>query len=73
MDEVYQEISIMKKLNHPNIMKLHEVIDCPLSPKLYLIMPVADYGECMSFNGSQLNFIPNPRLSQKKVNKIKRS
>ena len=44
---MYSEIEIMKKIEHPNITELYEVIDDPSSDKLYLIMPVADYGECL--------------------------
>lgn len=50
LDDVYKEIDIMKQLDHPNIINLYELIDDPSSDKLYLIMPLADYGECMSFN-----------------------
>ena len=50
LDEVYQEIEIMKKLHHPNVITVFEVIDDPNSDKLYLIMPVADYGECIEWN-----------------------
>jgi len=50
LDEVYTEIEIMKKLNHNNVIRLFEIIDDPLSDKLYLVMPVADYGECIEFD-----------------------
>ena len=55
LDDVYKEIEIMKKLNHPNIIKLYEIIDDPNSEKLYLIMPVADYGESIECDP---NFTP---------------
>jgi serine/threonine protein kinase len=42
----------MKKLDHPNIIKLYEIIDDPNSEKLYLIMPVADYGESIEWDPS---------------------
>ena len=29
LQNVQKEIEIMKKLNHPNVIKLHEVIDDP--------------------------------------------
>jgi [calcium/calmodulin-dependent protein kinase] kinase len=32
----YKEVAIMKKINHPNIMKLYEVIDDEKNNKLYL-------------------------------------
>jgi serine/threonine protein kinase len=52
LDDVYKEIEIMKKLDHPNIIKLYEIIDDPNSEKLYLIMPVADYGESIEWDPS---------------------
>jgi [calcium/calmodulin-dependent protein kinase] kinase len=33
-EEVKREIAIMKKLNHENVMTLHDVIDDPNSNKL---------------------------------------
>jgi calcium/calmodulin-dependent protein kinase kinase 2 len=60
----------MKQLNHPNLMRIFEVIDSPSSDKLYLVMPVADYGECMSFDGETKQFVPNHRLQARNVNKI---
>ena len=36
MLNIQREIAIMKKLNHKNIIKLHEVIDSEESQKLYL-------------------------------------
>lgn len=35
---IEKEIAVMKKLAHPNICKLFEVIDDPAANKLYLIM-----------------------------------
>lgn len=46
----------MKKLDHPNIVKVIEVIDDPNSDKLYLVMPVADYGECINWNNETQAF-----------------
>jgi serine/threonine protein kinase len=33
---VYREIAILKKLHHPNIVKLFEVLDDPVEDHLYL-------------------------------------
>ena len=38
--EVLVEIAIMKKLNHPNVIKLYEVLDDPQNDKLYMGMIV---------------------------------
>jgi [calcium/calmodulin-dependent protein kinase] kinase len=41
---VQREIAIMKTMNHPNLVQLHEVIDDPDCNKLYLIMEHASKG-----------------------------
>ena len=38
------EIGIMKKIDHMNLVKLHEVIDDPMSNKIDLIMDYMDLG-----------------------------
>lgn len=36
MEDVKTEIAIMKKLNHPNLIRLHEVIDDQSAEQLYM-------------------------------------
>ena len=36
MDKVHREIAILKKLSHPNIVKLVEVLDDPEQDNLYM-------------------------------------
>ena len=36
LEDVYKEIEIIRRLNHPHIIKVHEIIDSEESPKLYL-------------------------------------
>lgn len=36
LDRVYREIAILKKLDHPNVVKLVEVLDDPVEDHLYL-------------------------------------
>ena len=36
LERVYREIAILKKLDHPNVVKLVEVLDDPEEDKLYL-------------------------------------
>ena len=36
LDRVYREIAILKKLHHPNVVKLYEVLDDPGEDNLYL-------------------------------------
>lgn len=36
LQKVYREIAIMKKLDHPNVVKLIEVLDDPEDDNLYM-------------------------------------
>jgi serine/threonine protein kinase len=60
----------MKKIDHPNIIKLYEVIDDPASDKLYLVMPVADYGECLTWSEDKCCYMPNHKLLSKNNTKV---
>ena len=46
-DDIELEIAIMKKLNHPNVVKLVEVMDDPSCSKLYLVMELLSGGSVM--------------------------
>ena len=41
--DLKREIAIMKKLNHPNVVKLYEVIDDPQSENIYLGSPFVHF------------------------------
>ncbi|XP_039270799.2 calcium/calmodulin-dependent protein kinase kinase 1-like isoform X1 [Styela clava] len=47
LDKVYQEIALLKKLDHPNIIKLVEVLDDPGQDKLYMVFELMRKGEVM--------------------------
>lgn len=38
LDRVYREIAVLKKLDHPNVVKLIEVLDDPSEDHLYMGM-----------------------------------
>ncbi|XP_055712658.1 calcium/calmodulin-dependent protein kinase kinase 1 isoform X2 [Phlebotomus papatasi] len=48
LDRVYKEIAVLKKLDHPNIVKLIEVLDDPLEDSLYLVFELVQQGEVLS-------------------------
>ncbi|XP_069683438.1 uncharacterized protein [Periplaneta americana] len=47
LDRVYREIAILKKLHHPNIVKLYEVLDDPVEDHLYLVFELLERGEVL--------------------------
>ena len=48
LSKVMAEVALMKKLDHPNICRLHEVIDDPSDHKLYLVLEFVKGGEVMN-------------------------
>ena len=62
LDEVYSEIEVMKELNHDNIVRLYEIIDDPSSDKMYLILPLAEYGEILNWKSEENLFKINKKL-----------
>jgi tRNA A-37 threonylcarbamoyl transferase component Bud32 len=49
-DNVLREMAIMKKLDHPNIVKLYELIDDPEVDKLFIVMEYVPGGAVMNGN-----------------------
>jgi len=47
LEEVKREIAIMKKLNHPHVLRLYEVMDDPNVNKLYLVLEYMKGGDLM--------------------------
>ncbi|CAK4697109.1 hypothetical protein AeNC1_000014 [Aphanomyces euteiches] len=51
--DIKREIAIMKKLNHPNVLRLYEVMDDPHMNKLFLVLEYMQLGDLLSFKKSQ--------------------
>ncbi|ETW02634.1 CAMKK protein kinase [Aphanomyces invadans] len=49
-NKVEKEVAIMKKLNHPNLTKLHEVIDDAEHDKMYLVLELVKGGQVMDWD-----------------------
>ncbi|KAM6986144.1 calcium/calmodulin-dependent protein kinase kinase 2 [Aplochiton taeniatus] len=62
LERVYQEIAILKKLDHPNVVKLVEVLDDPTEDHLYMVFELVKQGAVMEvptdkpFNEHQSRF-----------------
>eukprot|EP00494_Astrolonche_serrata_P033670 UN33939 len=51
-DSVLREITIMKKIKHPNIVMLHEVLDDPKNNELFLVMEFVSGGTIVEIKDS---------------------
>ncbi|CAG7720400.1 unnamed protein product [Allacma fusca] len=47
LTRVYREVAILKKLDHPNVVKLIEVLDDPTEDNLYLVFELLERGEIL--------------------------
>jgi len=45
LEQVYNEVKVWGKVDHPNIIKIFELIDSPDEDQLFLIMRLADLGQ----------------------------
>ena len=65
LKDALKEIAILKKLNHPNIIKLYEILHDKEKEKIYLILEYAEHGEIMSFDGIKNIFNINKYIKEK--------
>ncbi|GLV38399.1 uncharacterized protein CBL_13050 [Carabus blaptoides fortunei] len=47
LQRVYREIAVLKKLDHPNVVKLVEVLDDPVEDHLYLVFELLERGQVL--------------------------
>lgn len=47
LHKVYREIAVLKKLDHPNVVKLVEVLDDPDEDHLYLVFELLERGQVL--------------------------
>lgn len=48
LDDIKREIAIMKKLHHPNVLRLYEVMDDPKMNKLFLVLEYMKNGDLLT-------------------------
>jgi serine/threonine protein kinase len=63
LKDALKEIAILKKLNHPNIIKLYEILHNYAKEKIYLILEYAEYGDIVDFNERSGIFNINKHIS----------
>eukprot|EP00330_Aristerostoma_sp_ATCC50986_P009504 CAMPEP_0114578488 /NCGR_PEP_ID=MMETSP0125-20121206/3020_1 /TAXON_ID=485358 ORGANISM="Aristerostoma sp., Strain ATCC 50986" /NCGR_SAMPLE_ID=MMETSP0125 /ASSEMBLY_ACC=CAM_ASM_000245 /LENGTH=169 /DNA_ID=CAMNT_0001768593 /DNA_START=21 /DNA_END=530 /DNA_ORIENTATION=- len=73
LQDVLNEVEMMKKLHHKHIVKLHEVINDPAFHKLYMIIDYCDKSHIMDWSDEKLEFSvrnENNRFSEEEIAKI---
>jgi len=64
LKDALKEIAILKKLDHPNIIKLYEILHNYKKEKIYLIMEYAEYGDIVEYNEDNGVFSINKHISE---------
>ena len=59
LDDVENEIEVMRKINHPNCLKLHKVLDDDEEDKLYMLLDYAANGTIMEWDPDRELFYNN--------------
>ncbi len=67
LQQVEREIALMKKLEHPNLVRLYEVIDSPETDILYMVLEYMPLGEILTFNEENGTFKRSESLRHKQI------
>ena len=43
LDDVFKEIAVMKLVDHPNILRLHEVLDDDETGNIYIVLDLMEH------------------------------
>jgi serine/threonine protein kinase len=65
--QVEREIALMKKLSHPNLVQLYEVIDSPETDILYMVLEYMPLGEILKYQEHNATFKRSESLRHKKI------
>jgi serine/threonine protein kinase len=72
LQQVEREIALMKKLSHPNLVAMYEVIDSPQSDMLYMVLEYMPLGEILTYqdDGTFRRKDPRPASSKGQIDGI---
>ena len=65
LEQVEREIALMKKLSHPNLVTMYDVIDSPESDMLYMVLEYMPLGEILTYQDDGTFRRKDPRPSSK--------
>lgn len=69
-DDVRKEVAILKKMKHPNVVRLYEVIDDPENEKLFLVMEYVQNGPVLKLENNRAKCTFSEQKSRKYINDI---
>ena len=58
------EIEILKKINHPNIINVVEIIDDPKQDNICIVMDYIKNGAIVRWDKQSMKYVLNPALKQ---------
>jgi serine/threonine protein kinase len=65
LQQVEREIALMKKLSHPNLVNMYDVIDSPESDMLYMVLEYMPGGEILTYQNDGTFRRKDPRPTSK--------
>ena len=69
LEGILREISILKKVNHPNLVKLYEIMHKEDRSKIYLVLEYCEHGDLMTFDEQKNIFTVNKYIFEKHLKK----
>jgi serine/threonine protein kinase len=70
LQQVEREIALMKKLSHPNLVNMYDVIDSPESDMLYMVLEYMPGGEILTYQNDGTFRRKDPRPTSKSRRKL---
>ena len=68
LENAIKEIAILKKTNHPNIIRLCEILYCNKNQKIYLILEYCEHGDLIDYDDKIGEFKLNQFFMKKEKN-----
>ena len=62
LEKALKEIVILKKTNHPNIVKLYEILYSKNNSKIYLVLEYCEHGELINYDETTNTFTLNEHI-----------
>ena len=63
-ENALKEIAILKKTNHPNIIKLYEILYCKKNKNIYLVLEYCEHGDLINYDEENDKFILNNHINE---------